>query len=509
MTANNEDKPRNVIPRWRFFSNTVIRGELAGIVKPGIPDKDAHTEDSFKERRQLWERTKSYSVGADIITTAFSLGRESEVLDVINELEGKTLPEHDNLRIIMSKSKGIDEYEQRDDVNRDLTSPEQIYREISHLKSLTRKYHRHAFTWTDLSLLYTILGQVSKAEKCMQIALQIFPQNRYILRSAARLFVHIGDLKRAHSILRRSESVSHDPWILSAEIAVASAMNKTSRFSKKGQILLKQFDGNQNTSELASALGTLEYISGSSRQAIRYLKSSMRGASENSVAQAAWLNRSGGLAIGEDLDVRITDSSEASAWREYKKGDWEKGLRDSLAWYKDQPFSGRPVVLASYILSVCMEDYESGASIARNGLRSNADDFVLINNLAFCLLQGGHTTEAGELLDKTDPRNLTPPHDILWFATNGLRSFREGDLSNGRLLYRRAIELADGLSDIRKSSLASIFLALEEKRLGTQESDTVVKDAVEKGQKIGEPDINLLINRLKNMQESGKGTPPR
>ena len=55
--------------------------------------------------------------------------------------------------------------------------------------------------YCELARCYTILGQQDKAEEMMNIALHLAPAHRYISRSAARLFLHLGDHDKAHYIV--------------------------------------------------------------------------------------------------------------------------------------------------------------------------------------------------------------------------------------------------------------------------------------------------------------------
>jgi len=72
------------------------------------------------------------------------------------------------------------------------------------------------------------------------------------------------------------------------------------------------------------------------------------------IAQAAWLHRTFG-GIGVEADS--TRSSEANAWFAWRAGNWEPALVYAKQWLADQPFSSRPAMLGSHLVSVVMEDY--------------------------------------------------------------------------------------------------------------------------------------------------------
>jgi hypothetical protein len=64
----------------------------------------------------------------------------------------------------------------------------------------------------------------------MMTALQLAPQNRHVLRSAARLFLHVGDPECAHDLVARNDATKNDPWLIAAEIAIAYLLIAPSRF---------------------------------------------------------------------------------------------------------------------------------------------------------------------------------------------------------------------------------------------------------------------------------------
>ena len=68
----------------------------------------------------------------------------------------------------------------------------------------------------------------------MKVAVQLSPNNRYVIRCATRLFSHYGEIERAQHILRHNDFIKKDPWLLSADIAVATMQGRMSPFLKKG-----------------------------------------------------------------------------------------------------------------------------------------------------------------------------------------------------------------------------------------------------------------------------------
>lgn len=106
----------------------------------------------------------------------------------------------------------------------------------------------------------------------MRIALYLANNNRYVIRSAVRLFMHINKQDEALFILRHSEALKYDPWLLSADISLTTLLGKHQRYIKVGQIMVADQNYSRNSiSELSSAIATLEFANGALKIAENYL----------------------------------------------------------------------------------------------------------------------------------------------------------------------------------------------------------------------------------------------
>ena len=73
------------------------------------------------------------------------------------------------------------------------------------------------------------------------------------------MFVHLDDKEHAYNIVAKSGTIVSDPWLIAAEIAIASLVDKSPRFVKQGRRLLESGGHHpRQITELAGALGTLE-----------------------------------------------------------------------------------------------------------------------------------------------------------------------------------------------------------------------------------------------------------
>ena len=349
-----------------------------------------------------------------------------------------------------------------------------------------------------MARLYEILGLPERAERAIRLALALAPNNRFVLRAASRLYVHQDDLDRAHDILRRTKVVRHDPWVLAAEIAVASAAGHTSRHVREAQRILKgQRFSPHDLAELYSAFGTLELEAGRSKQAKRSLLLSLDDPTDNALAQALWASK---RLPAFHVDHRHLQTTlrpfEARTLEAYGLGEWRRVLQESWKWLYDQPFSSRPAIFGSFAASVGLEDYEQSERIARVGLSANPNNFMLLNNLAFALAHGPNMGDAKDKFDGIETSRLSDQDRVVWLATKGFLQFRSGSPDAGRSHYRAAIDLAKQIKDDRRRAMALSFLAFEETRAATPDASEFVRAALAACERVRLPEVQLVASKL-------------
>lgn len=330
----------------------------------------------------------------------------------------------------------------------------------------------------ELARSYTIAGSNEKARKAILAALQLAPQNRFVLRSAARFFLHIGEADRAHSLLSHAPTIRLDPWILASEIAISDSLGKASKYFKVGRATLEGDLAPSEITELAAALGSLEAESGNHRIARKFLRRSLERPNENSVAQIRWLNRS---VLHDPVDMPKVNPPllhEANAKTSFYRGEFEQAKIEALNWLEDQPFSSAPAALSSYILADVFLDFEGGKEVAERGLVANQDDTTLLNNLAVCLMELGEMERAESIVNRLTTAERASGLETIYQATRGILAFRKGDLEHGRKLYREAIAAAIKAGDRPLAARAKFHLAIEELIAATEEADAVVKQIV-------------------------------
>ena len=254
------------------------------------------------------------------------------------------------------------------------------HQRIQKLKRRLRDWPHDALARIDLAREYTILGQRSSALGPISTALVLAPTSSFVVRSAARFFLNYGDPERALSVVRGAPRLLRDPWLLAAEIAVASAAGRTSRFTKAARSMIHRGDfAPKHISELASALATMELESGKRRSARKFFSTALEAPTENTLAQAEWV-----CSELRELDLEISSrvfdrSYEARARVSLGQGEWSAIVGSAKLWRLDEPFATRSAHFGSSAALTVVEDFEEALEFARFGLLTKPRDLLLLN----------------------------------------------------------------------------------------------------------------------------------
>lgn len=92
-------------------------------------------------------------------------------------------------------------------------------------------------------------------------AVHLAPNDRYILRSAARCFLHLNDPETALRIVTNAPRTDDDPWLLAAHVSISSLMEKAPRLFRRAREISSSSVAPFHNSELLASLGTLEVFS--------------------------------------------------------------------------------------------------------------------------------------------------------------------------------------------------------------------------------------------------------
>lgn len=474
-----EKKQRHLIPNWRSFENTAKLGELNG-------SKSIKLDSSFKpdisDLIEDWQEYQNIGIAGDILGTALVCNQENNgtVIEIANfVLQNEKLASKAIINaaknILRPKNKVI---ELTLDINlpdtfSDKTDLIGIYLKINELKKKLINNQRNPINWIEIARYYSILGQDIKAEKAIKNALFLAPENRFILRSASRFFMHIGNVEFAHDVICKSELTKFDPWLLATEIALSTIRDRNSKNAKAALQLLKFGNFHPfNITELASSLATLELKNSSIKNSKKLFEQSLISPNDNSLAQAEWASQEHKkLSLVNPEKFSLVNSFEALARYRSEQNNWEDSIEFSKKWFFDLPFSRMPVLFGSEIASRKLKDHNKAVEITKLGLLSHPNDPHLLNNIAYYLCLQNKMDEASKYLDKVKKEDFTEKNviGICLTATRGLYFFRKGLHDLGRQLYLDSMRMAKDKDDIYLSSLAIVNYVREEILIGTED----------------------------------------
>lgn len=492
-----ENRNRRVVPRWRDHKTTLALRELSN-AKAKDP-MSAEDTTALARRASEWHNNTTIWHAADLLSSAYVVGIPDHYMDAIDFILAH--PESAPTPLVdLAKRAASPVGRELADLHQ-VDEEEGIRRRIHNARVRLRDEPRNAILWVELSRMYMLVGESVRALRSMEVAAQLGADSRFVVRSAARLFLHERDSTRALQVIRRASGAKTDPWLLAAEIAVASASNSPPLLARAGR--LRNDDTNLSEferTELSSALATLELESGRDRKARQLFRRSLNAPNENSVAQVEWANRQiGGLEIQGNL-FDVPRSFEASAQICLSNGEWRGAIEYGENWLRDQPFSKSPAIFTSYVSSL-IEEYGSSIEILRTSLKLNPSDPTLINNLAFALASSGEVAEATRILAGTDYKKSTGTRGITLSATHGLVFFRAGMPELGRELYQLAAERA-AISGMQKYRLmADLYLAREELLAATSVANVTAKRALASAANSTDREVSVIADQVRRLCE--------
>jgi tetratricopeptide (TPR) repeat protein len=474
MSISLDEKNKLLLPRWLSFETAAKLGEISSDTRIKV-QSDHH----FAGKKRDWKKYRELIYAADLVGTAI-------VIDDFDDVDVREAAEFILNNSIRASQIALDIA--RTYVGTclnttsllDTSSLNRISRtnaKISVSRGMLKDYPRNPILWADLAYYYAVVGQPQKSEKCMDVAISLSPDNRFILRSATRCYLHIYKGEKAHFYLKKSNATAKDPWLLATEISLAEAINKKSTLIKQGRLILgsKSFS-NKTCSELAGALGTLEHRSGSLRASRKLFHQALLDPTENTIAQTEWLNKSLGLNFDFCPDD-IPGVYEACARVLYRKKGYSDSLEYARQWMDFQPFSSRAANFGSYIASVCLRDHEAAIQLIENAKLSAPHDSTLDNNHAFALASLGRLNEAIDIIQRIKVYNLDKTKKSIINATIGMIMYKTGDPIKGSDLYRQSVKYFEDGNRKDLACIATLFWGLEEIAVNREKGTKILQGA--------------------------------
>jgi tetratricopeptide (TPR) repeat protein len=481
MTALNKNVNRKVVPRWHSVNAAARQGEVSSI-RSADSQNEGIRQTELARKAESWRRFPANSRAAELLEAGIVLGgtraATQAAKQLVSERNAPLTIRRSAERFLAEPERAGFERQEMDVAAR--LAPGSVKRhaheKIRSLKLRVRRDPRQPLAWAELARQYESINQRPRAQRAMDMALRLAPDNRFLLRSAARLALHHDQADAGHDLLIRSPRTLEDPWLLAAEIAMAARAERSSRLIKHGRRMLesRQFSP-RSTAELASAIATEEMSGPRTRVARRLFEAALVDPTENAVAQAGWASSTLTSLVVSPEHLATPESYEARAWASAEEGAWTDALHNSWLWLANAPFSAHPGVFGSHQASLAGE-FAQGVAIAEAALLANPDEFLLHNNRAFCLINMGLIDESAPDFEAMEKMGLDDDERATLMATRGFRSFRNGDRDYGRDLYLDSIALARNPS-IR--TIAALTLAREEVFSGTSEQAEIRRQAME------------------------------
>ena len=453
-----------MLPLWRSYEDTARAKELDFTGRVTLPVRF----ERYSMFRDAWRAKHTIIAAADLINAAVVSGNQQQ-FDVLAAAEYLIQHKVNCSPIALDVAQSIVEFDRPTVFNAMVKEPtfDELAKELiaglqaqeNEIKAkiglLRKQVHEHCnnpIAYCELARCYANLGFDEKARQYMNYAVYLAPNSRYISRSAARFFVHIGDFDRAKRILIANGQVNSDPWVMAAEIAVESVMDRSSRYLKIGrQLVLSGNVSAFSSSELCFAICNEDKINGKRKDARKMYEMGIIDPNDNSLAQAEFFAK-------EDLNINLDLTSykslahknEADTRKALSLGDYETAFISSMKWMRDYRFEHRPIEFAFGISCDYLKKYDYAIEIVRAFVKSNPKDPAAINNLVYALGLSDRIEEAEQELKKIDFKHYrtgNTNNSICLLATCGLIEYRKGDIDSGRNLYNASISAAKKSND--------------------------------------------------------------
>ena len=463
---------RLLVPRWRSLSVTLSSDELAVPCRVEALQADSHYSPDLESKLKRWTLEPGLITAGEAVGVCLVEAQEVRAVDAAKFLSSSATTPTSFLRQMAE----IALYRAETQFENAKVAKSSVQAEKALWRQRIRLHPTNALGWVELALHDIIAGKRESAKRYMITALSLAPNNRHVLRSASRLFLHLGDPERAYDIVARSDGVRRDPWLMAAEVALAELVDRKPRFVITGRKMVAgdNYDAGQVT-ELAGAIGTVELSDGRRKIARDLFRKSLRSPTGSSLAQAEWASPRIGLEpvpLGQLESAREAD--EARVFHFLREEQFDKIPQACAAWSRSEPYSVRPHEHASGA-SCMIGNHEETLDWTEKGLRIRAKSEILLNNRAFALIHVGQLAEADAAL-----RSIQREEEMSWLvreANLGLLAMRQGRWSVGRASYDSAIRGFRRLNNEKWAAVAAMFCAREAALAGMEDATKLVKEA--------------------------------
>lgn len=498
MSINRGDIERRMLPRWRSKRSAELVGELdpAGNNKSTI----SVSVGDHRSKVDAWVLEPNLSHAIDVLASGL-FSPECEVPEgVILQLRDDQCLNSATTQLLTAYTSDLPltsiGQSSRVESTNDLRS------DVRNCRAATRRFSRNAFLWVELARAHVSVGATQKADDEMKVALSLAPLDRFVARSAVRLYTHMQEPDRAHYLLRKHQLLRVDPWLIASELAVSELIGRSSKLIGLARKIAKKGDLSAfHLSEMEGALGSIELSSGAHKKSRKHFLNSLIQPTENSVAQAVWGRAKGHHFNFSDNMLDFPCAYEAKTLQYMEKARWDDAADQCDLWRKDEVFSSRPAEIGSYIAAVALGDPARGEDFCRSGLFANPASVTLKNNLTVCLCEQDKTNDANKVFESIRFSTLDEREKMSFVATLGLLKFRIGRYAEGRGLYEHAIGWLRGHGDSRGAALALVHLANEERVAETGRAEKILRRADNLIRIAKQPELVAMQTRVRKLIE--------
>ena len=435
-----DDTNRLIIPSWRRFDKS--QGELR---PSGTYVVEAQQKD-LKEYLLEWKANKNLATAGELISAAIvnRIEEEPTVREAARYVADYPLKTPAALQNAAKSLLDTQSYQDFFSI-----ANLRFYEKISKLKELLNDYPSSAILHVEIARLYMLIGQLEISEYHIHSALYFDPNNRFVVRSAARFYIHTDQESKAIDVLRRSGLTKKDPWLMASEISVSRHFGKRSpNLKRAGEMIDSRNYSCFDLSELCGTLGMEELENAGYKKSRKLFNQSLADPNDNSFAQAQWVARNRHLELAFPNKPINVNFKEALCYAKFFMGDYKAALRYAQDWQEEMPFSQKCVVFGSNISTTFEKDYNTSIRLLETYLQTNRRNKAALNDLAYAYALNKDPDNAQKQVDRAmqvvDVNNPEPA-DICLVATQGLILFRKKDVKQGSEFYEAAIQACEKL----------------------------------------------------------------
>ncbi|MDH4100186.1 MAG: hypothetical protein OEV28_06380, partial [Nitrospirota bacterium] len=279
MNNAQQDARSHVVPKWLEYSQAIKKGDLT-ITRRNAFEPNKATKECLQNDLLEFYETPTSELACRLMGAGIVIGDKQLARDMATFLQKKGGVDSLSLKLADRVLDESDSYPVL-----------AIDERITTLRQWVSKYPKSPVSWIELSRAFTIKGKDFKAERAALVALQLAPYDRYIVRCAVRLFLHLGKFELAHYYIKRAVKQHFDPWLKATEINVALIAQQQTpefkRFIPHDPTLNELF----HYSELIESAAYLELTSGNEKRAKKQFRLAWRNPSDNVITHAEWLLR--------------------------------------------------------------------------------------------------------------------------------------------------------------------------------------------------------------------------